>query len=153
MMLGVPAGPAGDALPGAAAALAPRGHGALGDALARVGVGLPDALVRWWIGPWGRVPATRDEALQLAVGGAGALLMAYAAWAGGAHRASAGQVRGMLMAGVGLLMTAGSSAALRAHGPVGPAVSLAGALLILKASLLLVRERQAQRERGDGRPD
>jgi hypothetical protein len=149
MMLGAPAGPAG---PAAAASLAARGLAAAGDALVRAG--LPDALVRWWVAPWVRVPATRDEALQLAAGGGGALLVAYAAWAHGAHRASAPQVRGLLMAGVGLLMTAGSSAALRAHGPVGPAVSVAGALLLLKASLLLARERQAQRERGgSGRPD
>lgn len=125
---------------------------ALGDLLARATAGLPDALVRWWLGPWALVPATRDEALQLAAAGGGALLVAYAAWAHGAHRASAAQVRGLAMAGTGLLMTAGSSAALRAHAAVGPAVSVAGALLLLKASLLLVRERQAQRERG-GRPE
>jgi len=115
---------------------------------------LPDALVRWWLGPWAFVPTTRDEALQLAVGGGGAVLVAYAAWAHGAHRASAAQVRGLFMAGAGLLLTAGSSAALRAHETAGPAVSLAGALLLLKASLLLVRERQAERERdAERRPD
>ena len=126
--------------------------GAAADTLARIVAGAADTLVRWWLGPWALVPATRDEALQLAVGLCGAVLVAYAGWAHGAHRASAPQVRGLLMAGVGLLMTAGASAALREHGPVGPAVSVAGALLVLKASLLLVRERQAERERGGGRP-
>jgi hypothetical protein len=134
MLLGAPAGPAGDAL-------------------ARWAARLSDTLLRWWVGPWTAIPATRDEALQLAVGLGGAVLVAYAAWVHGAHRASSAQVRGLLMAGVGLLMTAGSSAALRAHGAVGPAVSVAGALLVLKASLLLVRERQAQRDRGEGRAD
>ncbi len=131
-----------------------RARSAAADVVANWAATLPDAIVRWWLGPWTLVPTTRDEALQLAVGGGGALLVVYAAWAHGAHRASAAQVRGLLMAGAGLLMTAGSSAALRAHGAVGPAVSVAGALLLLKASLLLVRERQAQRGRGgDGRPD
>lgn len=133
---------AGAAAPGVAAA---------GDVLARWAVHLPDALLRWWLGPWAAVPASRDEALQLGVGGGGALLVAYAAWVHGAHRGSAVQVRGLAMAGAGLLMTAGSSAALRTHGAVGPVVSVAGALLLLKASVLLVRERQAQRERGGDR--
>jgi hypothetical protein len=125
---------------------------AAGDAFARLARGVPDTLVRWWLGPWPRLPATRDEALQAAAAAGGAALMAYAAWAHTAHRANAAQVRGLCMAGVGLLMTAGSSAALRAHGAVGPAVSVAGALLLLKASLLLVRERQAERERAAGGP-
>ena len=148
-----PAHLAGLTLP-AAAALAGRARAAAADAFVHWAAGLPDALVRWWLGPWALLPATRDEALQLAAGACGAVLLAYAAWAHGAHRASAAQVRGLAMAGAGLLMTAGSSAALRAHGAVGPAVSLAGALLLLKASLLLVRERQAQRGRGGHRrPD
>ncbi len=109
---------------------------------------LPPTLVRWWLGPWTLMPSTRDEALQLVAATGGAGLLAYAAWAHGAHRATAAQVRGLAMAGAGLLMTAGSSAALRTHGTAGPAVSLAGALLLLRASQLLVRERAAQRERG-----
>ncbi len=137
--------------PAAAASLALADRTPAADALARWAAGLPDALVRWWLGPWALLPATRDEALQLAAGACGAVLVAYAAWAHGAHRASAAQVRGLAMAGAGLLMTAGSSAALRAHGAVGPAVSVGGALLLFKASLLLVRERQAGRERGDRR--
>jgi hypothetical protein len=131
---------------------AERAATAAGETLAHWAAALPDALVRWWLGPWALVPTTRDEALHLAAAAGGTVLVAYAAWAHGAQRASAAQVRGLLMAGVGLLMTAGSSAALRAHGAVGPAVSVAGALLLLKASLLLVRERQAQRGRDGGRP-
>jgi hypothetical protein len=127
--------------------------GPAGGAIGRWIADVPEALVRWWLGPWAVVPATRDEALQLVVGAGGILLVAYAAWAGGAHRASAAQLRGLRMAGVGLLMTAGASAALRPHGAIGPAVSVAGALLVLKASQLLVRERQAQRERDGRRPD
>lgn len=127
---------------------------ALADAPLRALLGLPGALVRWWLGPWTLAPVTRDDALQLAVGVGGALLLAYAAWAHGgrpgAPRASAAQVRGLAMAGAGFLTSAGASAALRAHGPLGGAVSLAGALLVLKASLLLVRERQATRDRDRG---
>lgn len=122
---------------------------ALADALQRALLDLPGALVRWWLGPWALAPVTRDEALQLLVGAGGMLLLAYAAWAHGgppdAPRASAAQVRGLAMAGAGFLMTAGASAALRAHEALGPAVSLAGALLVLRASHLLVRERQAAR--------
>jgi hypothetical protein len=115
--------------------------------LAQVVADLPAALVRWRVGPWAAPPLTRDQALERAVGLCGAALLAYAAWAHGAHRATAAQVRGLAMAGAGFLLTAGASAGLRGYDAVGPAVSLAGAALVLRASLLLVRERQAQRAR------
>ena len=109
-------------------------------------VDLPGAAARWWLAPWPPLPATRDEALQAGVAACGALLVLYAGWAHTAHRATPGQVRGLATAGFGFLMTAGASAALREHAALGPAVSLAGALLVLRASLALVRERQAARD-------
>ena len=63
------------------------------------GLHLPGALLRWWVAPWPALPATRDEALQTAVGVGGALLVAYAAWAHVAHRATATQVRAVGTAG------------------------------------------------------
>jgi hypothetical protein len=125
---------------------------AVGERLGAWAEWAPPTLVRWWLGPWTLVPATRDEALQLVAAGGGTLLLAYAGWAHGAHRATSAQVRGLVMAGAGLLLTAGSSAGLREHAAAGPAVSLAGALLLLRASQVLVRERAAQRERGGPPP-
>lgn len=114
--------------------------------LARLAAELPGAAARWWLAPWPALPATRDETLQAGVAACGALLVAYAAWAHSAHRATPGQVRALLVAGVGFLLTAGASAALRAHEALGPAVSVTGAVMVLRASLALVRERQAARE-------
>ncbi|GJG87208.1 hypothetical protein tb265_23890 [Gemmatimonadetes bacterium T265] len=112
---------------------------------AEFGVHLPAALLRWWVAPWPALPATRDAALQTAVSVGGALLVAYAAWAHTAHRASATQVRGVGAAGVGFLLSAYASASLRGHPVLGPAVSLVGVALVFRASVALVRERQDAR--------
>lgn len=109
------------------------------------GVHLPAAVLRWWVAPWPAMPTTRDEALQTAVSVGGALLIAYAAWAHAAHRASGTQVRGVGTAGVGFLLSAYASAALRGHPVLGPVVSLVGVALVLRASVALVRERQDAR--------
>ena len=111
------------------------------------GLHLPAAVLRWWVAPWPAIPATRDEALQTVVSIGGALLVAYAAWAHAAHRASATQVRGVGSAGVGFLLSAYASASLRGHPVLGPAVSLVGVALVLRASVGLVRERQDARTR------
>lgn len=140
----------------------------MGRALAHAadfGLHLPAAVLRWWIAPWPVLPTTRDEALQTVISVGGALLLAYAAWAHVAHRATATQVRGVAAAGVGFLLTAYASASLRVHPVLGPAVSMVGVALVLRASLALVRERQDAREiaarqhagrdrdpRGGGRP-
>lgn len=122
------------------------------------GAHLPAAALRWWVTPWPAVPTTRDEALQTAVGVGGALLIAYAAWAHAAHRATGTQVRGVGASGVGFLLSAYSSAALRGHPVLGPAVSMVGVALVLRASVALVRERQDARAhaernaRGGGPP-
>ena len=109
-------------------------------------VDLPGAVARWWLAPWPALPATRDEALQAGVAACGALLVLYAGWAHAAHRATPAQVRGLVTAGCGFLVTAAASAALRAHPALGPAASLTGAMLVLRGSRFLVRERQAARE-------
>jgi len=109
------------------------------------GIRLPAAVLRWWVAPWPAMPTTRDAALQTAVSVGGALLIAYAAWAHAAHRATATQVRGVGSAGVGFLLSAYASSSLRGHPVLGPAVSLVGVALVLRASVALVRERQDAR--------
>ena len=122
------------------------------------GIHLPGAVLRWWVAPWPAMPTTRDEALQTAVGVGGALLVLYAAWAHTAHRATVTQVRGVAGAGVGFLLSAYASASLRGHPVLGPAVSMVGVALVLRASITLVRERQDARAhaernaRGGGPP-
>ena len=106
---------------------------------------LPGAVLRWSVVTWPALPATRDEALQTAVGAGGALLVLYAAWAHTAHRATATQVRGVAGAGVGFLLSAYASSSLRAYHVVGPVVSMVGVALVFRASLALVRERQVAR--------
>ena len=125
---------------------------------AEFGIHLPGAVLRWWVAPWPTMPTTRDEALQTAVGVGGALLVLYAAWAHTAHRATVTQVRGVAGAGVGFLLSAYASASLRGHPVLGPAVSMVGVALVLRASITLVRERQDARAhaernaRGGGPP-
>jgi hypothetical protein len=148
MMDGIPPGTAGLARTASAAAVAAHGLDAVGEALARSAAGLSDALVRWWIAPWARVPDTASTRRCSSPSAAAARCSAYAAWAHGAHRASAGRCAGCSWPGGGLRHDGRLVAACASHAAVGPAVSVAGALLVLKASLLLVRERQAQRERG-----
>lgn len=135
---------------GAVGAVVTRTAAGAVDALAHTAGTVPGALARWWLGPWALLsldrPIGRDEALQLVIAIGGALLLAYAAWSHTAHRASAVQVRGLAMAGSGFLLAALSSASLRAHGALGPVVSLVGVALVFKASQTLVRERQAARE-------
>ena len=113
------------------------------------GVHLPAVVLRLWVAPWPAMPTTRDEALQTAVGVGGALLVAYAGWAHVAHRATITQVRGVGTSGVGFLLSAYASAALRGHPVLGPAVSMVGVVLVLRASLALVRERQDAREHAE----
>ncbi|HEY0777369.1 MAG TPA: hypothetical protein VGD56_05315 [Gemmatirosa sp.] len=118
---------------------------------AHFGVHLPAAILRWWVAPWPALPTTRDEVLQTGVGVGGALLVAYAAWAHVAHRATVSQVRGVGSAGVGFLLSAYAAAALRAHPVFGPAVSMVGVALVFRATLALVRERQDARAGRDAR--
>jgi hypothetical protein len=88
----------------------------------------------------GRVPLDRDAVLHWLVGGGGALLLAYAAWAHA--RVSTAQWRGLVAAGVGFLLSTYASVALRAHGAGGATVSLLGSALVGWGALTLVRERQ-----------
>jgi hypothetical protein len=108
-------------------------------------VDLPGAVARWWLAPWPALPTTRDEALQAGVGRVRGPAHLYAGWAHAAHRATPGA--GALdspTAGLGFLLTGGGLGRAPAPPALGPAVSLAGALLVLRAEPALVRERQAR---------
>jgi hypothetical protein len=97
--------------------------------------------------PTGTIPLDRDGVLHLLVGGGGALLLAYAAWAHAHGRASVPQLRGLVAAGLGFLLSTYASLALRDRGPVGIAASLAGSALVLWGARALVRERRHAADR------
>jgi hypothetical protein len=88
-----------------------------------------------------RIPLDRDATLHLLVGGGGALLLAYAAWAHASARASTAQLRGLVAAGVGFLLSTYASMALRDRGGAGIAASLLGSALVLWGARTLLRER------------
>ena len=65
------------------------------------------------------------------------------------------QLRGLVAAGLGFLLSTWASMALRDRGGVGIAASLCGSALVLWGARTLLRERQAQQARqgrGPGRP-
>ena len=99
-----------------------------------------------WL-PTGTIPLDRDRVLHALVGGGGALLLAYAAWARAHGRANVAQLRGLVAAGAGFLLSTYASLELRDQGAPGIAVSLLGSVLVLWGALRLVRERQQERER------
>jgi hypothetical protein len=101
-----------------------------------------------WL-PAGTVPLDRDQVLHALVGGGGALLLAYAAWAHAHGRANVAQLRGLVAAGLGFLLSTYASLALRDRGAVGIAASLCGSALVLWGARALVRERQAERAAAD----
>jgi hypothetical protein len=95
----------------------------------------------------GRIPVDRETLLHWLVGGGGALLLAYAAWAHAHARATVPQRRGLVAAGVGFLLSTYASVALRDRGAGGIAVSLLGSALVFWGAMTLVRERQHERTR------
>ena len=97
-----------------------------------------------WL-PMGTVPLDRESVLHTLVGGGGALLLAYAAWAHAHARANVVQLRGLVAAGLGFLLSTYASLALRDRGAIGIAASLCGSALVLCGARALVRERQAGR--------
>ena len=103
-----------------------------------------------WL-PTGTIPLDRDRVLHALVGGGGALLLAYAAWAHAHGRANVAQLRGLVAAGLGFLLSTYASLALRDRGAMGIAASLCGSALVLWGARALVRERQAERS-GARRP-
>jgi hypothetical protein len=96
----------------------------------------------------GRIPLDRDATLHLLVGGGGAALLAYAAWAHANARVTVAQLRGLVAAGVGFLLSTYASMALRDRGALGIAASLFGSALVLWGARTLVRERQQARTPG-----
>jgi hypothetical protein len=92
--------------------------------------------------PTGTLPLDRDRVLHAVVGGGGLMLLAYAAWAHAQARASVAQLRGLVAAGLGFLLSTYASVALRDRGAVGIAASLCGSALVLWGARALVRERQ-----------
>ena len=97
-----------------------------------------------WL-PTGTIPLDRERVLHALVGGGGALLLAYAAWAHTHARANVAQLRGLVAAGLGFLLSTYASLALRDRGAMGIAASLCGSALVLWGARALVRERQAER--------
>jgi hypothetical protein len=88
-----------------------------------------------------RIPLDRDATLHLLVGGGGALLLAYAAWAHASARATTARRRGLVASGLGFLLSTYASMALRDRGSAGVAVSLVGSALVLWGARTLLRER------------
>ena len=86
----------------------------------------------------------REAVLHGVVGGGGALLLAYAAWAHAQARATAPQLRGLVASGVGFLLSTAASTSLRDRGTLGIGVSLAGSALVLWGARTLLRERRLQ---------
>ena len=103
--------------------------------------------------PTGTIPLDRDRVLHALVGGGGALLLAYAAWAHAHARATMAQLRGLVAAGVGFLLSTYASLELRDRGVVGIAASLFGSALVLWGVRALVRERQRAGPRAPWPPD
>jgi hypothetical protein len=97
-----------------------------------------------WL-PTGTISLDRDRVLHALVGGGGALILAYAAWAHAHARANVAQLRGLVAAGLGFLLSTYASLALRDRGTLGIAASLCGSALVLWGARALVRERQAER--------
>jgi hypothetical protein len=90
---------------------------------------------------WGLTPIDREAVLHAVVSGGGAMLLAYAGFVRATDRASALQVRGLVAAGIGFLMSASASIYLRDRAIVGPAVSFAGCLIVVAGMRMLLRDR------------
>ncbi|MDF1503115.1 hypothetical protein [Roseisolibacter sp. H3M3-2] len=87
------------------------------------------------------LPLDRDATLHLLVGGGGALLLGYAAWAHANGRLGAAQLRGLVASGIGFLLSTYASMGLRDRGTAGIAASLAGSALVLWGARTLLRAR------------
>ena len=99
-------------------------------------------------------PVDVEATLHAVVGGGGAMLLAYAWFAHTTDRAALAQVRGLAAAGVGFLASAGASVYLHDHSVLGPAVSLAGCVIVVGGMRQLlvdrVERRHAERHRASG---
>jgi hypothetical protein len=86
-------------------------------------------------------PTDREAVLHAVVGGGGAMLVAYALFARATERATVAQGKALAAAGIGFLASAGASVYLRDQAVLGPAVSLAGCVVVLGAMRALLRDR------------
>lgn len=96
----------------------------------------------------------RDTIASAIVGTGGAWLLASAVLHGRSGRWNGAQVRGLVFAGLGFLMSAASARWLQGWGNRGIAVSLVGTMLAMRGMYILVKERAAKRAaEKSSRPD
>jgi len=94
----------------------------------------------------------RDTVASAVVGSGGAWLLGSALLHAQTGKWNGTQLRGLLYAGVGLLMTAAAQRWLQHFGERGIAVSLMGTMFAMRGMYLLLRERAAERSRSAGDP-
>lgn len=87
----------------------------------------------------------RDTIASAIVGTGGAWLLGSAVLHGRSDRWNATQRRGLVLAGIGFLMSAIAARWLQSYGNRGIAVSLMGTLIAMRGMYILVRERAARR--------
>ncbi len=87
----------------------------------------------------------RETIASAVVATGGAWLLGSAALHRNSGRWNAAQVRGMVYAGVGFLLTAAAARWLQHTGNVGIALSLMGTMLAMRGMFSLLRERAAAR--------
>jgi hypothetical protein len=94
----------------------------------------------------------RDTLASAIVGTGGAWLLGSALYQLRAGRPNATQIRGLVLAGLGFLMSAGAARWLQHTGPRGVAVSLLGTIFAMRGMYLLVRDRVAGQGAHPGAP-
>ena len=87
----------------------------------------------------------RETLASAMVGTGGAWLLGSALFQRRSGRWNAAQLRGMIYAGIGFLMSAAAARWLQQAGNRGIAVSLIGTMLAMRGMYTLVRERAARR--------
>jgi len=98
----------------------------------------------------------RDTVATAIVGTGGAWMLGAAALHSRSGQWNANQLKGLVMAGCGFLMTAAAAHYLQSEGVRGIAVSLLGTALAMRGMYVLVRERLASKsarsKRSSGAP-
>ena len=94
----------------------------------------------------------RDTLASAIVGTGGAWLLGSAFYQSRSGRLNGVQLQGLVLAGVGFLMSAGAARWLQHTGPRGIAVSLLGTIFAMRGMYLLVRERAARQGAHPGAP-
>ncbi len=91
------------------------------------------------------MPLDRDTLAAALVGTGGAWLLGTAALHGNSDRWNRAQVKGLVFAGAGFLLSAIAARYLQHLGTRGIAISLVGTLFAMRGMYILVRERAARR--------